>query len=128
MPPTLTSSKNLGTGFKLPYFWAMDKDKDLTLTSSLFDSERPLMLGEYRQAFAKSNIIMDFGYTEGFKKSEKSKKVGDRSHLFTKFIKNFQEKNDSDNSLELTLQNVSDDKYLKLYKIKSSLATYRLKL
>ena len=82
------------------------------------------MLGEYRQAFAKSNIIMDFGYTEGFKKSEKSKKVGDRSHLFTKFIKNFQGKNDSDNSLELTLQNVSDDKYLKLYKIKSSLATY----
>ena len=57
LPPTLTSSKNLGTGFKLPYFWAMDKDKDLTFTSSLFDSERPLMLGEYRQAFAKSNII-----------------------------------------------------------------------
>ncbi len=124
LPPTLTSSKNLGTGFKLPYFWAMDKDKDFTLTSSLFDSERPLMLGEYRQAFAKSNIILDLGFTEGFKKSEKSKKVGDRSHLFTKFIKNFQGKNNSENSFELTLQNVSDDKYLKLYKIKSSLASY----
>ena len=124
LPPTLTSSKNLGSGFKLPYFWAIDKDRDFTFTSSLFDSERPLMLGEYRQAFAKSNMIVDLGYTEGFKKSEKSKKVGDRSHVFTKFIKNFQGKNDSDNSLELTLQNVSDDKYLKLYKIKSSLATY----
>ena len=58
----------------------------------------------------------DLGYTKGFKKSEKSKKVGDRSHVFTKFIKNFQGKNDSDNSLELTLQNVSDDKYLSYIK------------
>ena len=82
LPPTLTSSKNLGTGFKLPYFWAMDKDKDLTLTSSLFDSERPFNAWRISSAFAKSNIIMDFGYTEGFKKSEKSKKLGiDRIYL-----------------------------------------------
>ncbi len=124
LPPTLTSSKNLGTGFKIPYFWAMDQDKDFTLTGNLFDSERPLLLGEYRQAFENSNIIADLGYSEGFRESEKSKKVGDRSHLFAKYIKNFRSNNGSENTFELSLQNVSDDKYLKLYKIKSNLASY----
>ena len=124
LPPTLTNSKNLGAGFKVPYFWAINHDKDFTLTGNLFDSERPLLLGEYRQAFKNSNLIMDLGYTEGFKKKEKSKKMGDRSHLFAKFIKNFESKNNSENNFELSLQNVSDDKYLKLYKIKSNLASY----
>ena len=64
LPPALTNSKNLGTGFKVPYFWAINHDRDLTITGNLFDSERPLLLGEYRQAFQKSNLIMDLGYTE----------------------------------------------------------------
>ncbi len=124
LPPTLTSSKNLGTGFEIPYFWAIDQDKDFTFTGNLFDSERPLLLGEYRQAFENSNLIADLGYSEGFKDSEKSKKVGDRSHLFAKYIKNFKGNSGSENTFELSLQNVSDDKYLKLYKIKSNLASY----
>ena len=124
LPPTLLSTKNLGSGLKIPYFFALDKDKDFTLTTNAFDSERPLLLGEYRQAFEKSDLIIDLGYSEGFKKVEKSKKVGDRSHLFTKFVKNFKSKNNASNSFELSLQNVSDDKYLKLYKIRSNLASY----
>ena len=127
LPPSLTNSKNLGSGFKAPYFWAVSHDKDMTLTSNMFDSERPLFLSEYRQAFKRSNLILDLGYTEGFKKIEKSKKkVGDRSHLFAKFVKNFETKNNSENNFEISLQNVSDDKYLKLYKIKSNLASYEV--
>ena len=124
LPPTLMNSKNLGTGFKIPYFWAIDHDKDFTLTGNLFESERPLLLGEYRQAFKNSNLIMDLGYTEGFKKSDESKRVGDRSHIFTKFIKNFESKDNTNNNFELSLQKTSDDKYLKLYKIKSNLVSY----
>ena len=127
LPPSLTNSKNLGSGFKAPYFWAVSHDKDMTLTSNMFVSERPLFLSEYRQAFKRSNLILDLGYTEGFKKIEKSKKkVGDRSHLFAKFVKNFETKNNSENNFEISLQNVSDDKYLKLYKIKSNLASYEV--
>ena len=124
LPPTLLNSKNVGTGLKIPYFFALGNDKDFTLTSNLFGSERPLMLGEYRHAFFNSNLILDLGYTEGFKKAEKSKKVGDRSHLFAKFVKNFEGKNNSSNNFQLSLQSVSDDKYLKLYKIKSNLVSY----
>ena len=122
--PSFSDSKNLGAGFDIPYFWALDKDKDFTLRNKLFASENPLFLGEYRQAFKKSNLILDFGYTEGYKKTTTKKKSGDKSHFFSKFIKNFKGKNNSDNNIELTVQNVSNDKYLKLYKIKSNLIEY----
>jgi LPS-assembly protein len=122
--PSFSDSKNLGAGFDIPYFWALDKDKDFTLRNKLFASENPLFLGEYRQAFKKSNLILDFGYTEGYKKTTTTKKSGDKSHFFSKFIKNFKGKNNSDNNIELTVQNVSNDKYLKLYKIKSNLIEY----
>ena len=32
LPPAFSDSRNLGTGLKLPYFWAIDNDKDFTFT------------------------------------------------------------------------------------------------
>ena len=122
--PSFSDSKNLGSGFDIPYFWALGKDKDFTLRNNLFASENPLFLGEYRQAFNKSNLILDFGYTEGYKKTSETKRSGDKSHFFSKFVKNFKGKNNSNNNIELTVQEVSNDKYLKLYKIKSNLVDY----
>ena len=124
LTPSFSDSKNLGAGFDIPYYWALGKDKDFTLRNNLFASENPLFLGEYRQAFKKSNLILDFGYTEGYKKTSETKQSGDKSHFFSKFVKNFKGKNNSDNSIELTVQEVSNDKYLKLYKIKSNLVDY----
>ena len=122
--PSFSDSKNLGAGFDVPYFWNLGKDKDFTLRNKLFVSENPLFLGEYRQAFKESNLILDFGYTEGYKKTTTAKKSGDKSHFFSKFTKNFKGKNNSDNNIEFTVQNVSNNKYLKLYKIKSNLVEY----
>ena len=51
LPPTITDSKNLGTGFSLPYFFDLGKDKNFTFTSKIFVDENPLLLGEYHQAF-----------------------------------------------------------------------------
>ena len=39
-------------------------------------------------------------------------------------MKNFTGKEGSENSLNISVQNVSNDKYLKLYKIKSNLVDY----
>ena len=122
--PSFSDSKNLGMGFEIPYFWEINKDKDFTLTGKLFSSEHPLFLGEYRQAFKNSNLIFDFGYTEGYKNTNTIKKPGDKSHFFSKYVKNFKSKNNSENNLELTFQNVSNNKYLKLYKIKNNLVEY----
>ena len=72
----------------------------------------------------KSNLLADFGFTEGYKKTSNTKKPGQKSHFFFKFIKNFKGENDSDNTFNVIAQEVSDDKYLKLYKIKSNLIDY----
>ncbi len=122
LPPAFSDSKNLGPGLKLPYFWAINNDKDFTFTPKIFTSENPLYLGEYRQVFKNSNLILDFGFTEGYKKTNSKKIAGNKSHFFSKFVKNFKGKNDSINNIELTLQELSNDKYLKLYKVNSSLA------
>ena len=74
---------------QIPYFWAVDKDKDFTINNRLFASQHPLMLGEYRQAFKNSSLTFDFGYTGGYKENTPTKKKGDKSHFYTKFIKNF---------------------------------------
>ena len=68
--------------------------------------------------------MADFGFTDGYKNTSASKKPGQKSHLFAKFVKNFKGKNESENTLSLSVQDVSNDKYLKLYKIKSNLVDY----
>ena len=82
-----------------------------------------MFLTEYHQVFKNSNLLADIGFTEGYKKESLKKKKGDKSHFFSKFTKNFVN-NNSENLLNLTVQNVSDDKYLKLYKINSNLVDY----
>ena len=124
LPPTITDSKNLGTGISLPYFFDLGKDKNFTYTSKIFVDENPLLLGEYHQAFMNSNFFADFGYTEGYKKTSSTKKTGEKSHFFSKFVKNFAGDDGSKNSLSFSIQDVSNDKYLKLYKIKSNLVDY----
>ena len=124
LPPTISSSKNLGNGFSIPYFFAFNGDKNFTFINKFYARENPLFLGEYHQAFKTSSFLADFGYTEGYKNTSATKKSGNKSHLFTKFIKNFQGENGSENTLSFSTQEVSKNKYLKLYKIKSNLVDY----
>jgi LPS-assembly protein len=124
LPPSFSDTKNLGASLTLPYFWALSDDKNLTITNRLFVDDHPLVLGEYHQAFKNSTLLANFGYTGGYKNSTPKKKQGDKSHLFSRFIKNFNHLNDSTSKLDLNIQHISNDKYLKLYKIKSNLIDY----
>ena len=124
LPPTISDSKNLGPSVAIPYFFAVDKDKNFTLTNRLFSEENPLFLGEYHQAFKYANFFTDFGYTKGYENTSTTKKSGEKSHFFSKIVKNFKGKNNSENTFNISLQDVSNDKYLKLYKIKSNLVDF----
>mgnify|MGYP001160206780 FL=1 len=119
--PSISDTKNLGASINIPYFWAINKDKDLTFKNRLFVSEHPLVLGEYRQAFLNSDLILDFGYTGGYKKETASKKSGDKSHFFSKFKKKYFLSENKEANLEVNIQSVSNKKYLKLYRIDSTL-------
>ena len=119
--PSYSDTKNLGAGINIPYFWALDNDKDLTIKNKLFVKEHPLFLGEYRQAFLNSDLTLDFGYTGGYKKSSSNKKKGNKSHFFSKFKKNYNFSKNKKANLEINTQSVSNKKYLKLYRIESAL-------
>ena len=120
--PSYSDTKNLGASIDIPYFWAINNDKDLTLKSRLYVDEHPLVLGEYRQAFLNSNLILDFGYTGGYKENSTNKQTsGDKSHFFLIFQKKFKFSDSKEGNLELNVQTVSNKKYLKLYRIKSNL-------
>ena len=45
LPASISSSKNLGEGVSIPYFFAINKDKNFTLTSRIYGSENPSFLG-----------------------------------------------------------------------------------
>ena len=116
--------QNLGAGITIPYFFALNKDKNFILTNRLYVSENPLIIGEYHQAFKNSNFLFDFGYTDGFKKTDSKKRPGKKSHFFSEFTKNFKFSDDSNSNFKIKTQEVSNDKYLKLYKLKSDLIDY----
>ena len=124
LTPSFSDTQNLGSSVTMPYFFALNDDKNFTLTSRIFERENPLLVGEYNQALKNANFKADFGFTEGYKKTSAKKKPGDKSHIFTKFVKNFTGSNNSKNTIDLTTQEISDDKYLKLYKIGSNLVKY----
>ncbi len=122
--PRYSDTKNLGSGLSIPYFYAIDEDKDFTFTNYFYIDENPLFIGEYRQAFKNSNLTLDMGYTQGYKNTSASKKSGNKSHFFSNFVSSFKGKNDSENIFKLKTQHVSNDKYLKLYRIQSDLVDY----
>ena len=124
LPPSFSDSKNLGSGLTIPYYLAINKDKDFTFRNKFYLNENPLFGGEYRQAFKNSNLNLDMGYTQGYKKTDTLKKSGNKSHFFSNFISNFRGKNNSENIFKFKTQNVSNDKYLKLYRIKTDLVDY----
>lgn len=53
--PSIKRNSRLGTGLKLPYFWAIGDSRDLTLTPYLSQNSRTLEF-RYRQAFARGAL------------------------------------------------------------------------
>ena len=87
--PTFSNNTNMGSGIDIPYFWNISNDKDVTFTPRFHSSNEPLYLAEYRQDFAKSFLIVDGGYTKGYKNKSNKKTPGTRTHFFTNFYKSF---------------------------------------
>jgi len=120
--PSFTDNKNLGSGISIPYYWAIAKDRDLTITPKLYYSESPLLLAEYRRDFRNSFLIIDAGHTPGYKNTSGIKSAGSKSHFFSRFNINFENENNANSQLEVKLQKVTNDTYLKVYDIDAVLA------
>ena len=79
--PSFSNTKNLGGSISIPYFFDLGVDKNLIVNNRLYFTENPLFLGEYHQAFKNSNLISNFGYTEGYKKTNSKKTKGEKNHF-----------------------------------------------
>ncbi len=119
--PQFAQNSTAGFATSLPYFWALSKDKDMTITPKIYASENILIKNEYRQAFKNSFLIVDSSYTEGYKETSNKKTPGSRNHIFANFRYNFLDSKNSYSDLEINLQHVSNDTYLKVHDIKTEL-------
>ena len=119
--PTLVDNSSVGFSASVPYFWALAENRDMTLTPKIYTKENLLVLHEYRHAFENSYLFVDSSYTKGYKKTDKVKKSeGSRSHFFSRFTYDWSKEEYSSN-LEVNLQHVSNDTYLKVHDINTEL-------
>ncbi len=112
--PRLQDNSTTGLSLKLPYFMAVAQNKDITISPRFFNDDKLLLQSEFRQKNKKSDHIADLSQ---FVSSDK----GSKGHLFYNFTKNYNSDNFDDIELDIKLEQVSDDTYLKSYKIESPL-------
>ena len=121
LAPYFTNSGKLGTGVAVPYYWAINNDKDMTFTTKPYSKEGMLFLNEYRQAFSKGFFTLDSSYTTGYKNNSKTKTKGSRNHIFSKLDLNLSEEDSYKSSLSIKTQKTSNDTYFKVHDINTSL-------
>ena len=85
LTPRFGSSSDLGATLQVPYFWAIDERRDLTL-EPIFSSEAGLiMAGEYRAATEKGGYEISGSATYADKRNDEDARVGGqefRGHVF----------------------------------------------
>ena len=121
LSPFFTNSTTLGTGFGLPYFWAISHDKDITFTPKTYAKENILFLNEYRQAFRNGFLTLDTSYTEGYKNTSLNKTAGSRNHIFSDLNLDFALEKDYESNLSIKTQRVSNDTFFRVHDIDTSL-------
>ncbi len=114
--PSIQSSSNVGNSFNIPYFFVIADNKDLTLNTRIYGEDKILIQSEYREIRAESKSSIDFSIKE-------QKNYNSKTHFFAESEKNINFDNFDDSELKLKLELVSDDTYLKTYKVQSPLIT-----
>ena len=112
--PSFTSSKSLGNSFNIPYYKTISDSSDFTLMPRLFVNNKLLAQSEYRKIGKSYNHEMNFSILADNDNSN-------RSHFFSKTSKDLDLNFFEDSKLDINLEQVSNDSYLKSYKMRSPL-------
>jgi LPS-assembly protein len=115
--PSYVQSTKLGTGFKIPYYFNIAPDKDLTTTMQIHPSENHLILdNKYRQLTKNGSYLVDLQLANnkpknnnlvGSKESKQSTRWYLKSSGESKLPKDF--------NLDFNIDNVGDKNYLRDY-------------
>ena len=119
--PSINNSNALGSGFNIPYYFALADHKDLTLSPKIYVNENPVIQTEYRHLTKNTYSIFDTSYNQGYKNTSATKTKGSRNHFFARsnIALNFDSYDES--NLLVNIQRVSNDTYLRVYDINSKL-------
>ncbi len=115
LKPELTSSDSLGKSIYLPYFHVISDNRDLTFGTTLFSKDIFMFQSEYRQKNKNSNLIANFGYTDGYKSSIEGSNKNSLSHLFIKNDSSLDFNNFFNGEINLFFEKTSNDTYLRVF-------------
>ena len=110
--PRFQDNSTTGLSFTLPYFFALAENRDITLTPRIFNDDKFLIQSEFREKNKKSNHIVDVSQFL-------SNKENSKGHLFYNYDKSFNNNSFDDVELNIKLEQVTDETYLKSNKIES---------
>ena len=110
--PSFSSSSNLDSSFNLPYYHVLSNNKDFTLQPRFYTGEKLLLQSEYREVNADSKHILDLSSFYGNDESHKG-------HLFLNTYKKLNLSYFEESDLDIKLEQVNNDTYLKSYSMKS---------
>ena len=114
LKPILNESEILGSSLQLPYFKILSTDRDITFRPNIFNNNIFMLQNEYREKTENSTLIADFAFTNGYKSSLSNKKKS-ISHLFAKYKSNLNLNNFISSKLNINLEKVTNDTYLKVF-------------
>ena len=122
LPPMIKTISGLGRTIRAPYFWAINQDKDLTITPVYYFDERHMIQTSYRQAFKNGTLRVENAYSKGYKRLNKTGRTsGSRSYLFANYEGKINDLIFKENLIKLNIQRVSQQNYVRVNKINTPL-------
>ncbi len=116
--PSISESSTTGSSISIPYFKVISKSKDFTFKPRIF-TDKIIFQNEYRQVRKNSYTEFDFSYfIENENNTGNSK---NKNHFFVKSTIDIVDRFFDNSKLEINLQKLSNDTYLKAYNISSNL-------
>jgi LPS-assembly protein len=114
LTPSFKNSSNEKNYLTIPYYYVISEDKDLTFSPRFYDQEQLFLQTEFRGVGDKSNYLSDFSF-----KIDNNNKL--KSHFFHSYNKRFNLDNYIASNLNLNIQTITKDTYIKKNKIKSKI-------
>jgi len=125
LAPEIKNISDLGQTIKMPYFFEIDKKRDITFSPIYYFNENSVFLGEYRQQNENSKFYIDTSYTQGYKNKNKTssdgtliqRDTGTKNHFFFNFLGSYNDLLFNKNDIEINIQRVSQKNYLNVHQI-----------
>jgi LPS-assembly protein len=114
----LTPTFGTGGQFSIPYFKVISDSRDLTFKPRFYSFNSVLLNSEYRAVSENSTHIADIGFKN--KESNSSNQNSSKAHFFSNSkFDNLKNSLFDESGLEVNLESVTNDAYLKVNKIDS---------